>query len=60
MTTTDRLLLETLAAEDFAEEYQGLHGDDRLTCWTHRSWFQDCRHLPLHPQDIDPIVTGHR
>ncbi|MYW06041.1 hypothetical protein [Streptomyces sp. SID3343] len=34
-------------------EDAGMHGDDRITCWTHRCWADDCadRHVPARPAD---------
>lgn len=27
---------------DNEREDQGMHGDDRQTCWTHQCWAEDC------------------
>lgn len=31
-------LLLALEADDLAEEHYGMHPDDRVTCWTCKSW----------------------
>ncbi|MCX4784641.1 hypothetical protein [Streptomyces sp. NBC_01264] len=34
---------------DNAREDAGMHSDDRVTCYTHQAWAEDCedRHQPL-------------
>ncbi len=49
----DPRLAAALAADDRAED-AGMHPDDRSTCHTHQSWFEDCKDSPVHN---DPI--GH-
>jgi hypothetical protein len=45
--------LEAALARDDLMEDQGMHPDDRGTCWTHQSWAEDCAemHRPWPPQD---------
>lgn len=50
-------LARTLAEEDDAETAGGLHADDRTTCYSHKSWFKDCQHMPSH---ADPVGWIHR
>jgi hypothetical protein len=52
----DRRLAAALTAEDAAEELDGLHPLERITCSLHRKWIHRCVHSPLH---VIP-VTGHR
>jgi hypothetical protein len=52
----DRRLARKLAAEDVAEERDGLSPHERLTCRIHRRWVHECISSPLHVI----AVTGHR
>ncbi|MBB4920903.1 hypothetical protein [Streptosporangium saharense] len=34
-------LAEALRRDDLAEE-AGMHANDRVTCWTHQCWAEEC------------------
>jgi hypothetical protein len=52
----NRRLAAKLAAEDLAEDQDGLSPHERLTCYAHRRWVHECIASPLHVI----VVTGHR
>ncbi|MDH6126905.1 hypothetical protein [Kitasatospora sp. GP82] len=43
----DKKLAAAIERDNELEE-QGMHGDDRLTCWTHQCWAEECANDPLH------------
>ncbi|MFE3206304.1 hypothetical protein [Embleya sp. NPDC059237] len=44
---TDSKLAAAIARDD-AREAGGMHSDDRVTCWTHECWAEDCADDPMH------------
>ncbi|MBB4920964.1 hypothetical protein FHS44_008117 [Streptosporangium saharense] len=48
-----RDLAKALRRDDLAEE-AGMHPDDRLTCWTHQCWEDECTGRAPHP----PVAPG--
>lgn len=53
----DSALRRQLEADDAAEE-QGMHSDDRKTCWTHKTYIEDCGGDTIEHRDARyPIGT---
>jgi hypothetical protein len=58
VSSPDERLASALTADDAAED-AGMHPDDRTTCHTHQSWFDDCKTDPIHTEPISHALrTG--
>ncbi len=49
----DHELCDALRIEDDLDERGIIHGGrDRVTCWTHQSWYRHCRQDPRHTRPL--------